>query len=177
MENGVKILKKISNTCHLKKKRILAHCFDSSKTIISHLFGFKSNVLDNILITAKSLPENRLRARTTYLRHFWIFLLQNYMEASLINILNNQKKSLISLSFSQEKLLNFSVFFLLFRWICPLKKSGPGLFFFVLHDNSDFLNFLRVVCKILVKSLWITHVCKNKKTKFLTCSETKKKLW
>ena len=47
MKYGVKILQKILNTYHLpKKKRLLAHCFDSSKTIISFLFRFKRDVLD-----------------------------------------------------------------------------------------------------------------------------------
>ena len=65
MKNGVKIFKKISNTCHLpKKKRFLAHCFDSSKTKISHLFWFKRDVLDNILTTARGLTENGLPANT-----------------------------------------------------------------------------------------------------------------
>ena len=50
-----------------------------------------------ILTTARSLVGNGLPAKTTQLCLFWIFLLQNYIEASSINTLNNKKKSLISL--------------------------------------------------------------------------------
>ena len=45
----------MSNNCHCQKKRLLAHCFDSSKTIISHLFWFKRDVWDNILIQQEAL--------------------------------------------------------------------------------------------------------------------------
>ena len=51
---GLKFFKKFQTPaiCQ-KKKRLLAHCFDSSKTIISHLFEFRWDFLDNILTTAR----------------------------------------------------------------------------------------------------------------------------
>ena len=50
---------------HQKKKKVLAHCFDSSKRIISHLLWFKRDVLENILTTTRGLAGNGLPAKTT----------------------------------------------------------------------------------------------------------------
>ena len=143
-KNGVEIFKKISNTCHLPKKNVLARCFDSSKTIISHLFWFKRDILDNILTTPRGLAENGLPAKTTQLRHFLIFLLQNYLKASLINTLNNQKEIVIIFIHLFIKIYSIFLFFLPFRWVCPLNtrththSSGHSLSTTCLGVSNDF---------------------------------------
>ena len=65
MKNGVKIFKKKFKYLPFAKKRLLAHCFDSSKKKSSDLFWFKRYVLDNILTTARGLAENELTVKTT----------------------------------------------------------------------------------------------------------------
>ena len=58
----------------------------------------RSGGIREMLTTAGGLAENGLSEKTTKLRHFWIFLLKNYMEASSINTLSNHRiKWLISL--------------------------------------------------------------------------------
>ena len=52
--------------------------------------------------------------------HFWIFLLENFMEASLMNILNSQKKSLIFLLVWSEKIIEFFSFLYLSGGYAPL---------------------------------------------------------
>ena len=54
---------------------------------------------------------------------FRIFLLQNYMEASSINTLNNQQKIVnIFIRLVKKKLLNFSLFFYLSGGYAPLRS-------------------------------------------------------
>ena len=149
MKNRVKIFNKISQTCHLQKKkkkkqRLVAHCFGPSKIITSHLFLFKRDVSDNTLIRAWGFAENGISAKTTWRRHYWIFLLLNHMEASSINSLNNQKKNRWYLySFSQKKIIEFLSFFCL--WDAPL--NGIAVNFFYLESAL----IMKVVLSILGK--------------------------